>query len=342
MFELLEKENTMLGEKLSKYKVSKNSRNSSLPPSKDQNRLKSNQSLRKATGKPKGGQPGHKGNTLKMVSNPDDVIDLIPDYCSACGKALEQISAIPSSVRQQIDLPPITPVYTEYRSYSKQCSCGKASVGDFPSYVNAAISYGPSIEALVGYFHARQYLPYARMKEVFNDLFQVCISQAGIECLLKRFATKASPVYNLIRHRVCQSEIVGSDETGVSVNGKTHWMWTWQTPNLTYIAHSSNRGKATIEQYFPEGFANSVLISDGWKPQLNTLAMAHQSCIAHLLRRLNYLKEKYPLASWASDFHQLLCDALKIKQQEGFWNYYLYNPSCEDSTKIGKTSRTPS
>lgn len=46
--------------------------------------------------------------------------------------------------------------------------------------------------------------------------------------------------------------------------------------------------------------------------------MAHQSCIAHLLRRLNYLKEKYPLASWASDFHQLLCDALKIKQQEGF------------------------
>jgi len=79
---LLKKENTMLSEKLSKYKVSKNSRNSSLPPSKDQNRPKSNQSLRKATAKSKGDQPGHKSNILKMVSNPDTIVDLIPDYCS--------------------------------------------------------------------------------------------------------------------------------------------------------------------------------------------------------------------------------------------------------------------
>jgi len=95
---IAEQENVMLREWLSKYEVSMNSLNSSLPPSKDQNRPKANQSLRKPSGKPKGGQPGHKGNTLKMVTNPDTIVDLIPDYCNACGSSLEQVSAIPSSV----------------------------------------------------------------------------------------------------------------------------------------------------------------------------------------------------------------------------------------------------
>jgi transposase len=36
---VLEKENTFLREKLSKYKNPKNSRNSSVPPSKDENRI---------------------------------------------------------------------------------------------------------------------------------------------------------------------------------------------------------------------------------------------------------------------------------------------------------------
>lgn len=312
---VLRKENAHLRERLSKYEVSKNSRNSSLPPSRDQNRPKPNQSLRKASGKPKGGQPGHKGNTLKMVSHPDTVVDLIPDYCSDCGSSLVQAASSLSSIRQQIDLPPIQPVYTEYRSYSKQCSCGKVCVGDFPTQVKASISYGPTIEGLVSYLHARQYLPYGRMKEVLNDLLHIPISEAGIECLLKRFATKASPVYDLIRQRLSYSKVVGSDETSVVVNGKNHWMWTWQNSKMTYIAHSPNRSKTTIAQHFPKGFPNSVLVSDGWKPQLNTPAMAHQSCIAHLLRKLNYLIERYPQANWASDFQELLYDALELHKQ---------------------------
>ena len=49
----------------------------------------------------------------------------------------------------------------------------------------------------------------------------------------------------------------------------------------------------TIEKEFPEGFTQNVLVSDGWRPQLATPALHHQSCLPHLLRRLNYLNEKY-------------------------------------------------
>ncbi len=53
----LEAENALLRNK-------KNSNNSHIPPSQDQNRAKKNQSLREPTNKKAGGQPGHQGTTL--------------------------------------------------------------------------------------------------------------------------------------------------------------------------------------------------------------------------------------------------------------------------------------
>ena len=316
--ERLRFENAALHEELSKYKVTKNSRNSSIPPSKDISRPMPNQSLREPSDKPLGGQPGHKGNTLKMVGNPDTIVDLIPDYCGDCGSSLAMVDKELTSCRQQIDLPLVTPLYTEYRSYSKSCTCGKTTQGSFPSSVESPISYGPGIESLVSYFHARQYLPFARMQELFTDVFNVNISQGGIACLLQRFTSKTTPIYQIIKDQVSQSKIVGSDETSVAVNGKKHWVWVWQTPKASYIVLSPNRGSATIEKHFPQGFPNSVLASDGWKAQLNTNALAHQSCIAHLLRRLNYLNQKYKPSTWGCDFQQLLYDAINLKKQQGF------------------------
>ena len=174
-----------------------------------------------------------------MVDNPDVIIDLKPDYCTGCGGSLEQASVQAVSHRQQIDLPPVKPVYTEYRNYAKSCSCDKITTSDFPSWVNACVSYGPSIEGLVSYLYARQYLPFARMQELFDDVFNVNIGQGGVEYLLKRFVTKATPVYQLIKQRVTHGEIVDSDETGTTVNGKNTGCGLGKHHNLTYISHSS-------------------------------------------------------------------------------------------------------
>lgn len=81
----LKAENLKLKERLSKYETPKNSNNSSIPPSKDENRPK-RKSLREKSGRRPGGQKGRKGNTLKMVETPDIIEKYIPDYCSCCGK----------------------------------------------------------------------------------------------------------------------------------------------------------------------------------------------------------------------------------------------------------------
>lgn len=57
--------------KLADYETQKNSNNSSKPPSSDLGNLRKTKSLKKSSGKKVGGQPGHKGSSLKMVLTPD-------------------------------------------------------------------------------------------------------------------------------------------------------------------------------------------------------------------------------------------------------------------------------
>ena len=112
------------------------------------------------------------------------------------------------------------------------------------------MQYGPHVEALVGYLHARQYLPYARTKEFLNDVMGLPISTGGINNILQRIAQKALPVYHAIKTKIEQATCVGADETGLNINGKNHWAWTWQNDTLTYIVCAQSRGFKTIKEAF--------------------------------------------------------------------------------------------
>lgn len=162
---VLEKENTVLRQKLSKYENPKNSRNSSIPPSKDENRPLKTKSLREPTDRKVGGQKGHEGSTLKMTENPDKIMEYVPDFCCECGHDLQGVTEEFVGKRQVVDIPIIKPQYVEHRIYRRTCNCGHLSCASYPKNVNASISYGANTESLVGYLYSRQYVPFHRMRE---------------------------------------------------------------------------------------------------------------------------------------------------------------------------------
>jgi transposase len=307
--EALKLENKGLKEKLHK----KDSRNSSIPPSKDENRPKKNQSLRRASGRKTGGQKGHPGDTLKMTQTPDEIVKHIPVYCRKCGKELEG-EAVFNQRRQVIDIPPIKTITTEYQVYSKSCSCGYCTLSEFPSKVKSPVSYGNNVEVLISYLSVRQYLSINRIQEFLAQVTNLKLSQGSICNKIKSFADKCSPIYSQIKQRIEQSKCIGTDETGYVENGKKGWMWTWQTPQLTYIVASSNRGTKTIKDNFENGFPMSTLVHDCWKPHFNIRAKDHQICLAHLRRELNFFIEQRK-ECWSYEFETLLRKALRVKSK---------------------------
>ncbi len=83
------------------------SSNSSKPPSSDGLKKKPRllRSLRTRSGKPSGGQKGHKGDTLRQVAEPDAVIEHQASACRHCGVGLDAGSVIGQEKRQVFDLP---------------------------------------------------------------------------------------------------------------------------------------------------------------------------------------------------------------------------------------------
>jgi transposase len=311
----------VLERELARFTTRKDSNNSSLPPSKDENRPPRTSSLREKSGRKAGGQPGHEGKTLEMAETPDEIIEHRARFCTECGKDVSDLPFEFFGKRQVIDIPTIKQVVTEHRVYRCKCTCGKIVESDFPVGVDSAVRYGKNIETLVGYLSVRQYLPFKRLQEMLNDIFSVQISEGGLHWLLNRLASKGADAYEMIRQRVLHSRVIGTDETGVKIDGKKHWFWTWQNKRATFIAASTNRGTTTINENMSGISPDAILVHDCWKAHFQTPVKKHQLCTAHLERETKYLEERYKVA-WPVKFRAMLREAHKLKKQFSPADYY--------------------
>jgi len=308
----LKRENNRLLEKLSQYeKPTKDSHNSSIPPTKEPvSALRRTASLRKKSNLKSGGQPGHPGYTLEQTPFPDHTIDHVPQFCQRCGRSLTDVLSECIGTRQVKDLPEIKPVVTEHRIYGKQCSCGCINKEIFPAEARSPMCYGHNIRALISYFNAVQCIPYERLNEVFEDCFHVGLSQGTVGNILKSMKRKSDGIYSEIGSRVTGSSVVGADETGANVGGKLDWIWGFQTDKLTYLYHDPSRGKEAIDKHFPEGLPHSTLVTDRHASYFKCFVKDHQICLAHLLRELTYLSELDKNQDWSSRLKELFQEAI--------------------------------
>ena len=321
----LKKENTILKERLLVLETTKDSHNSSIPPSKDSlkaqaekaNKLLATRSLREKSDKSTGGQIGHKGHTLDFFANPDAIEHHQADFCTRCGGDLSQIEGFVAGTRQSVDIPlPTRPIVTEHHIISKICNCGHCCESKFPQSVRSYISYGPNLRALVTYLSCCQYIPYQRLTDILRDCFGVKVSQGTVDNILQDMKQKSQSAYNAIRTMAEQAPVVGGDETGANINGVLYWLWTFQASKFTYVYCHKSRGQAAIDKHFKDGFKQSILVTDRHASYFNTKAAGHQICLAHILRELNYLTELDKTQTWSSKLTELIRESIHKRKTE--------------------------
>jgi transposase len=294
-------------------KPEKNSSNSSVPPSQESiasRELRRTKSLRRPSGKPSGGQPGHKGCTLQTVSTPDRIVRHEPAYCKCCGRSLDGIGYRKIRKTQVTDIRFVVETCEE-QYYEKVCECGCVNNCDAP---NCRIKYGENIRALVTYLNVVQCIPFKRIAELISDLSGRKISEGTVQNILRESSAKSDTAYEEIRKRIELSPVVGADETGAAVGKQLHWNWIFQNEALTYVYQLKSRGQEAIGSKFPNGLPNSTLVTDRHQSYFKMNVKNHQVCLAHLLRNAEYLNELDTKQNWSRRFIRLIGHAIDLRR----------------------------
>lgn len=307
--------------------LKRNSRNSSKPPSSDRHNPnkpdKKPGRLRGKKGKKRkpGGQKGHAGKTLKQVPHPDRVVEHRLDRrggkCEHCQESLRAARHLGFEKRQVHDLPEtIRTEVTEHRAEKARCACcGKKVKAAFPEGIRAAAQYGPRLKSLIVYLQTYQLLPCERVSEFMADVFDCSLSTGTICSMVKSVGDRAGPIYEAIKATVLEALFIHCDETGLSVNGKNHWLHTASTPDLVCLHVDENRGEAAMRAMDILPNYGGRVVHDYLSAYYKIDGLRHSLCNAHHLRDLTCVHEDYGQA-WAGKMIDLLMEAKKRKESE--------------------------
>lgn len=290
--------------------LAKHSGNSSKPPSSDGLKKKPAPKSQREPGKrPSGGQPGHKGETLAAVAEPDEVVVHRVDCCPHCQHDLSGVTPDGMSRRQVFELPPLRLHVTEHQAESKQCpGCRRAVSAAFPDGVEQPTQYGERFKALLVYLNAYQLLPLGRIADVTQDWFGQRVSEGTVTGAVQQAAGAVAGVLKAVERGLVTASVAHADETGMRVAGKLHWLHVLSTSKLTRYGIHAKRGREALDALNLVPRFSGELVHDGWSAYAAYSQCGHALCGAHLLRELTFLHEQYQ-QTWAEQMKALLLKA---------------------------------
>jgi transposase/uncharacterized coiled-coil protein SlyX len=281
-------------------RLGRNSRNSSQPPSADGPAAPVRRSRRGKTARKQGKQPGSEGKTLRLVDDPDAVVDHVPAACAGCGSDLSGAAPAGWGRRQVHDIPPVSVTVTEHRLHRRQCPCGTTTTAAAPDGVDGTAVYGPGLRALAVYLLVYQHIPVARTAELIADLTGANVSTGWVCSTLTRAAVVLVDVEAMTKTLITLATIGHFDETSLNVNGSKWWLHVASTDTLTAFHLHASRGRVAVDEFgvLPKFTGTAVHDALSVYDGENYLRARHALCGAHIARELTAAAETHPDQAW--------------------------------------------
>jgi transposase len=252
--------------------------------------------------KPPGRKSGAAHGRHHQRPIPDHVDEEIqvaaPEQCPTCGGPLT-VERVESQYQEEIVRR--TWVRRFQIPICRCARCDKRVQGRHPLQTSdalgaAAVQVGPEAVTLGVLMNKALGLPHADAAAILKHGFGLAMSRGGICRAIQRVARKAEATWHALRDAARRSVLAHMDETGWKVEAQLRWLWAVVTEQVTFCEILPGRGFAEAAGILGAEYAG-WLIHDGLQIYYKFLKAAHQSCVAHLIRRCRDMAAARPAAA---------------------------------------------
>src|SRR3989338_492225 len=171
---------------------------------------------------------------------------------------------------------------------------------------------GNNLQAQIVLAKYEDRLPLRKIASMLNRQYNLKLTAATIQDVLRRTAEKLKPYYEKIKEEIRNSSRINGDETGAKVEGKKYWLWMFMSKISVLFLFRKRREAKIILEVLGKKY-KGILTCDGLKAY-KKIVKNIQRCWAHLLREAKFLAQKHE--GQARILYQSLCELFtKIKQK---------------------------
>jgi transposase len=297
--------------------IGRNSRNSSLPPSRDSPEARKTRPRKKGSGRRQGGQPGHPGQHRPMVADPDRVETYWPSRCGGCGSPIGEADRVADGdpVAHQVSDVTVVVEVCEHRRMRTRCGCGHSTLAPLPAGVPEG-AFGPTVAAAASTLTAAR-VSRRETGRLLEDLCGIQVSAASVEALVKQASAALEDPYVRILEHLDQATVRCADETSWRQAGDPRWLSVAAAVDAALFQIATRRDRDATRALLGDD-PGGVIVSDRYSVYLYIDASKRQLCLAHLLRDFVSLGERAGAPGrLGRKLERRLADAFKIINQPG-------------------------
>jgi transposase len=282
-------QNAELAERFARLErlISRNSGNSSMPPSTDDlpGKKPPPAKPRRGGGRRPGKQPGAPGAYLAWREHPDKARDVFPEGTCACGRDLAGARDLGVRYSRQVtDLPEARAETIQYDRHEAQCGCGRARVADAPPEAAGApgtVTYGLNFQAWCVFLMVMHHVPAERCAGILESMSGTRPSDGWVHSLLDRAARTVAAANQAIRALIILAGVICGDETPLRVGPgpktRKKYLQVACTSLLTYY-FLGDRDLASFKGFIYSDLHGTVVVHDRYQNYVRHEAHCYIAC----------------------------------------------------------------